>query len=757
VALYRLAFGEPRQNDLLAYLAGEIDSAEFERLADDVKIDLAPLPRGQRREARTDERQDETVSGARPQDGVHDTPLACRAQITQLIPVRAGPEDHGARSRRTTFVQVGEWVEHREFGVGEVLERDGRQRLVRFASGVHTVANKYTNLSPESLEVRAFLDLPRLLTWIEEEPANAATELLRSHQDGLDARQATRKLTKLGVPGDVAARWWTKTAEPLLRARDDVTISSNDSECFTLRQGPDPEAIVAEATEALIGLSKKRVTPDQRSKLARAIEAADRASALPPALRGAARGLGARLNDAPPLADVDPAQLPADVVRRLVERDDPTFLARAAVDARGPDVARAAAERCREQVSRADRAAHAAVACDQVQAEVSAASSDTIAAVAERLTHRVERLRLLVPDGPTPALVAAVLQLVAAVERIPSQDKQLGRLREAAEGTIVEAPDVLETFSTALRLDGVAGLADDVLAGAWAGQPLGPATVRFAWLRALARDRKATLSSTLAWKGIDVSSLHHLARASEIGSWLSNTEAGRTRRDVIGQSILNRLDRASLGELIAGGADLLETLPPDRFRAALDQLIEREPSLRVLADGFAASRIETVEVANSAELETLKAKNAERLQAAAQARAAAEARAEHHRADAELARRLVRSVSSGGASAAELRQAHIDGLRVAADVLAEVERAKGLVSDVGELAGRLEAIAEANGLRQDAATGDVVTFDHQRHRPASDEDIADGTAVTVVEPAWLASRDGGVTAIRYGLVRSADS
>jgi hypothetical protein len=35
-------FGQPRQDDLLAYLAGEIDSADFERLADDLKIDLGP-------------------------------------------------------------------------------------------------------------------------------------------------------------------------------------------------------------------------------------------------------------------------------------------------------------------------------------------------------------------------------------------------------------------------------------------------------------------------------------------------------------------------------------------------------------------------------------------------------------------------------------------------------------------------------------------------------------------------------------------
>ena len=42
VALYRLAFGQPRQDDLLAYLSGQIDPADFERLVDDLRIDLGP-------------------------------------------------------------------------------------------------------------------------------------------------------------------------------------------------------------------------------------------------------------------------------------------------------------------------------------------------------------------------------------------------------------------------------------------------------------------------------------------------------------------------------------------------------------------------------------------------------------------------------------------------------------------------------------------------------------------------------------------
>jgi hypothetical protein len=42
VASYRLAFGQPRQEDLLAYLAGAIAPEELEHLADELKINLAP-------------------------------------------------------------------------------------------------------------------------------------------------------------------------------------------------------------------------------------------------------------------------------------------------------------------------------------------------------------------------------------------------------------------------------------------------------------------------------------------------------------------------------------------------------------------------------------------------------------------------------------------------------------------------------------------------------------------------------------------
>ncbi|WP_370327700.1 helicase-related protein [Euzebya sp.] len=42
VASYRLAFGQPRQDELLAYLAGEVDADELARLADELRIDVSP-------------------------------------------------------------------------------------------------------------------------------------------------------------------------------------------------------------------------------------------------------------------------------------------------------------------------------------------------------------------------------------------------------------------------------------------------------------------------------------------------------------------------------------------------------------------------------------------------------------------------------------------------------------------------------------------------------------------------------------------
>lgn len=42
VGLYRLAFGQPRQDELIAYLGTQVDPADLDRLADTLRIDLSP-------------------------------------------------------------------------------------------------------------------------------------------------------------------------------------------------------------------------------------------------------------------------------------------------------------------------------------------------------------------------------------------------------------------------------------------------------------------------------------------------------------------------------------------------------------------------------------------------------------------------------------------------------------------------------------------------------------------------------------------
>lgn len=47
---YRMVFGQPRQDELLAYLLSRVDAERLEQLSDSLRIDLAP-PRCAPREA----------------------------------------------------------------------------------------------------------------------------------------------------------------------------------------------------------------------------------------------------------------------------------------------------------------------------------------------------------------------------------------------------------------------------------------------------------------------------------------------------------------------------------------------------------------------------------------------------------------------------------------------------------------------------------------------------------------------------------
>lgn len=649
---------------------------------------------------------------------------------------------------------MGEWLYHRTHGVGEVLDRDGRVRVVRFSDGrVRTVDSRYRPLAETSLEVRAHRDPASFREWIGSAPGEAAVELLRNHPNGLDDRQVVRQLRDLGLPEGEATTWWSEKAAPLLRERPDVAVSRDLPERFTLRQSPDPRSRVAEATEILERLARKRTTSDQRTRLAADLRQLNGEAELPLSIRGAAAALGASLPDAPPLADVDPADLPADVVRQMLQQDDPVFLTRAAVDGRG-QVAAEAAERCVDSIPLTDRARHAATVCVEAVQEIEATPGDELNSTAERLANRVRQLRRLVADGTTPALVAEVLHLIHAVSARRSDDKQLARLRDMAEACVVVEDGSPDALAAALRLDRVRELPDAVLSVAWSNERIAaPDSTRVAWLRAVARERARVLADPRAWQGVVLDDLQILAEVEETRRWLFDTATGRERFASIARAGLRRMDRAALGRLIAGSGAVLERLPGDPVHEALGRLADTDPSLQVISDGFAAARLEDARRQFDEEMRTAEDRYTEALRRAQEGTAQAELRAAQLAREADLARRLVQSTSVSAMGSAELRQARLDGLRVAADILSEVERAATRNVAFRDLGSRLRAIAEANGLRREAEAGTSGVFDHRRHRPVVEAALADGTEVTVVEPAWLTGDGDDVTAVRYGLVR----
>lgn len=647
---------------------------------------------------------------------------------------------------------MGEWVHHRIHGVGEVLARDGRERSVRFGVGVRRVDKMIRPLDENGIDVRAHRDQAAFAAWLHEHPVAVAVELLRERDDGFDEQQAIRRLVEAGTAEEPAAHWW-RTVEPLLRQRDDVVVSSDAPPRYALRSAPDGANVIARASEILEQLAKKRATAEQRTRAAKELGELDRGGALRPALRGAAAALGVPVADAPRLAEVNPGELPADVVRRLLEREDVRFTLRAAVEARGPEARRAAAERAVASAPLAARARYGASVCSAAALDVAEADGDDLGATAERLATRVTAAGRLVSDGTTPVFVAGVLDLVHATVVRGSNDKQLVRLRTAAEAAVHPGEGDPVALEAALRLERVGDLPDDTLAIAWSAGPITAGSIRLAWLRALSQERPGVLGTASAWRGVDLSGLEHLVAAGETRRWLFESEVGRRRYETMVLSILRTMDRSVLGRLIAGDGDMLRRLPADAVRAAVERLAATDPALRVIGDGFAAGRIEERDRQHHEQLAVIERRAADDLAATDERVARAERQVETYAAEAAVARRLVQSAASSGAAAIETQQARLDGLGVAADILAEVERASGRSDEGAELAARLRSLAAAKGIRREAAVGAVVGFDHRLHRTIVDEDLEDGQPVTVVEPAWTVGTNEGVTAVRHGLVR----
>jgi hypothetical protein len=490
------------------------------------------------------------------------------------------------------------------------------------------------------------------------------------------------------------------------------------------------------------------LTSSERTKLVASFRELDRTGLVSAALRGAAAALGAEVPDACALAEIDPREVPADAVRRLLAHDDPAFCTRVVVDGRGPELAREAGARAERLLPLPERALVAADVCREAADELSGATGDAVGPTAERLANRVGRIRLLVPDGATPALIGAVLMLIDTIEHKRSTDKQLARLRDAAESAI-HLPDAnIAPLIDALRLDVTARLTDETLAAAWAGSELTERSTRLAWLRALGAARPSVLDRPRAWRRVGIVDLQSLAGADETRRWLFETAAGRNRLGSLFDSILRSLDRPGLGRLIAGDSEILRRLPSDTLRTSLERLTGEDPSLEMLVGALAAPALDALADRHDDERRELDERHAAALRDAEQRQAELERRAEERASEAELARRLVQGASAGRAGEAEIGQAHLDGLRVAADVLAEIERAAGRSPTVGRVGPRLRRIAEAAGVRRVGRVGEVVRHDPTVHRVVDGEVVPGVSSVRVVEAAWVVDEPRGVSSYR---------
>jgi hypothetical protein len=102
-------------------------------------------------------------------------------------------------------------------------------------------------------------------------------------------------------------------------------------------------------------------------------------------------------------------------------------------------------------------------------------------------------------------------------------------------------------------------------------------------------------------------------------------------------------------------------------------------------------------------------------------------------------------------SAARLRQAEIDGLRMLGELAGEVEELVANEVEPGVLVRRVRARVKRSGLEPIDRAGAETAFDRRVHTPVAGT-IRDGAPVTVVRPGYVWTGDGTSLLIRKAVV-----
>ena len=157
------------------------------------------------------------------------------------------------------------WIVHRQLGVGEVLDGEGRQVTARFRSGVQVVNGKFRPVAADSLVVMFHRAPDEARALVRDDPLAVARALLGEMQSPATGDQLVSQARASGLTTDEADRWWAAThslvdADPTiasqgdpprysLTAPDPVPSTEQEKDAKDSREGADPDGISLKSIE----------------------------------------------------------------------------------------------------------------------------------------------------------------------------------------------------------------------------------------------------------------------------------------------------------------------------------------------------------------------------------------------------------------------------------------------------------------------------------------------------------------------------
>lgn len=630
----------------------------------------------------------------------------------------------------------------REDETGWWVDQAGQEAFVRERRGAQRV------VGPEDLDLQELLAPGALTRRFDAEPVEVLADLVRHSPSPPSKEDLIGKLRTFGIQLDAEA--WKKV-QPKLSKHPHIVSEGRPS-----RYAWVDARISEEPFDELVSkVLNARLRPDTRDRALKDLEASFARGDLDPVTQAI---LSARTSTVPPphwddvqLRSLDDGRATAVLEAAGAAKAWP-FLLDVALDPSASSRAREARDQLRlaqPDERRALVARSLAVLLDRLNAtDVSTNELDWVA-------RRVASLVNLTETHPDPHLTVPFLQvgIAAAMASSTSATQAAVQAMEGALANGVSAAGV----ASALEELAPSRVGLDGLRRAMSSLPFDPGGSRTRMMKTLAtwHGSRAVIEAPEWWSGATLEDLGQLSQDHTLGPILGTPAV---RSNVVGNAASRSLVHGPAG--LAAVVTLPEELQPGVDRDAVDRALQALPSQHALA-AVLARRVDEAVVAERALRE---AEQAQRRRAAEDAQEHARAELEetkHERdiAEAEVARlteELGRSLRGAAtASAGQLRQASLDGLTLAASVVADVDRSLEAVrseeDQATSLRQRLVGALERAGIRVVGAVGERVDLDRSVFRILGDDDPGAREGV-VVEPAYVLA-DDGVTVLRYGRVR----